>query len=198
MFGLRAQALRWKGGRVLSAPVRVCFVCSGNICRSPTAEVALRRVADASGRADLVTVDSAGTGAWHEGDDMDARSRRTMIHAGWDVPRHVAKQFQAADFADRDVVVALDGGHFNVLWWLAAETDDIEAARAKIVMLRAFDPLLGAGETPDVGDPYYGGTDGFVEVLDQVERSCAALLDAIEAAVTAGADRLQQADRPLA
>lgn len=183
---------------MVSAPVRVCFVCSGNICRSPTAEVALRRLADAAGLAELVAVDSAGTGAWHAGDDMDARSRRTMIHAGWDVPRHVAKQFRPADFASRDLVVALDGGHLNVLWWLAAETEDVEAARAKIVALRAFDPLLADGEAPDVGDPYYGGTGGFVEVLEQVERSCAQLLVAIQHAVATGADTVQQADRPLA
>jgi protein-tyrosine phosphatase len=181
-------------------PIRVCFVCSGNICRSPTAEVALIRRAAASDRSHLVTVDSAGTGSWHAGDDMDERSRRTMTQAGWDVPPHVAKQFGAADFATRDLVVALDTGHYNVLWWLAAETADVEAARAKIVMLRAFDPELEPGEAPVVGDPYYGGGGGFTEVLEQVERSCAALLDAIERAVVSGGDLIQpgvqQEDKP--
>jgi protein-tyrosine phosphatase len=181
---------------VLSAPVRVCFVCSGNICRSPTAEVALNRLAAAAGLGELVAVDSAGTGSWHAGHDMDDRSRETMADAGWDVPPHVAKQFEPADFATRDVVVALDTGHRNVLWWLAAETPDVEAARAKIVLLRDFDPLLGAGEEPDVGDPYYGGGRGFEEVLEQVERSCAQLLLAVQRAVEVGADGLQQLDRP--
>jgi protein-tyrosine phosphatase len=180
---------------MLRAPVRICFVCSGNICRSPTAEVALKRLAAESGRADLLAVDSAGTGSWHAGDEMDARSRHTMVQAGYDVPVHVAKQFEPADFATRDIVVALDTGHHNVLWWLAAETPDPEAARAEVVLLRAFDPKLGPGEEPDVGDPYYGGGGGFEEVLEQVERSCAELLAAIERAVDSGTD-LQQPDRP--
>ena len=184
---------------MLRPPVKVCFVCSGNICRSPTAEVVLNRVAERSGRDYLLAVDSAGTGDWHAGDEMDARSRRTMVHAGYDVAPHAAKQFTAADFADRDVVVALDSGHFNALWWLAAETDDVAAARSKIVMLRAFDPELAPDERPDVADPYYGRGDGFAEVLAQVERSCPPLLDAIERAVVTNAERVappQQADKP--
>jgi low molecular weight protein-tyrosine phosphatase len=184
---------------VLHPPVRVCFVCSGNICRSPTAEVVLTALARDTGRAGLIEVDSAGTGAWHAGDDMDERSRATMASAGYDVARHVAKQFTPADFSTRDIVVALDSGHHNVLWWLAAETEDPAAARAKIVMLRAFDPELAPGEEPDVGDPYYGGRGGFTEVLEQVERSCAELLTAIEAALDAGADVVspdQQTDSP--
>jgi protein-tyrosine phosphatase len=175
---------------VLSAPVRVCFVCSGNICRSPTAEVVLKRVVAERGRADLVAADSAGTGSWHAGDDMDERSRGTLVDAGYDVARHVAKQFQPADFAGYDLVVALDGGHRDVLWWLAAESGDAAAARAKIVLLRDFDPELESAEAPDVADPYYGGRGGFTEVLEQVERSCAALLTAIETAVESGADRV--------
>ena len=185
---------------MLLPPIRVCFVCSGNICRSPTAEVALVRLADRSDRSHLVAVDSAGTGSWHAGDDMDERSRRTMSQAGWDVPRHVAKQFEPALFAARDLVIALDTGHYNVLWWLAAETADVDAARAKILMLRAFDPELAPGEAPEVGDPYYGRGAGFTTVLEQVERSCAALLDAIEHAVAAGAEAVaplrQQEERP--
>jgi protein-tyrosine phosphatase len=184
-------------GRVLRPPVRVSFVCSGNICRSPTAEVVLRSLAIERGEADLVRVDSAGTGDWHAGDDMDERSRQTLVGAGYDVTRHVAKQFTAADFATRDVVVALDRGHREALRWLADQAVDPEAARAKIVMLRAFDPELGADEEPEVGDPYYGGRNGFTEVLEQVERSCAELLTAIERAVAAGDDVVaQQTESP--
>jgi protein-tyrosine phosphatase len=175
----------------LRPPVRICFVCSGNICRSPTAEVVLRRLAADAGREALIEVDSAGTGSWHAGDDMDARSRATLEDAGYPVPRHVARQFSPADFAERDLVVALDGGHRDVLWWLAAETDDPDAARAKIVMLRDFDPELTPGDDPDVGDPYYGGRGGFLEVLEQVERSCAGLLSAIVEQA-----RAQQPDSP--
>jgi protein-tyrosine phosphatase len=181
---------------VLSAPVRVCFVCSGNICRSPTAEVVFNRLAAEAGLVDLVLATSAGTGSWHAGDEMDERSRRTLVHAGYQVPRHVAKQFEPLDFATEDVVVALDAGHRDVLWWLAAETSGPAAARAKVVMLRAFDPQLGTGEAPDVADPYYGGRGGFTEVLEQVERSCAELLAAIERAVETGDQLLQQPESP--
>jgi protein-tyrosine phosphatase len=169
----------------LRPPVRVCFVCSGNICRSPTAEVVLRRRAEQAGVARLISVDSAGTGSWHAGDDMDERSRSTLEDAGYPVPTHVARQFQPADFADRDLVVALDAGHRDVLWWLAAETAEPDEARAKIVLLRSFDPESPPGAELDVADPYYGGRGGFDEVLDQVERSCAGLLDAITDAVRA-------------
>jgi protein-tyrosine phosphatase len=175
--------------------LRVCFVCSGNICRSPTAEVILNRLAAEAGLADLVRAESAGTGNWHAGDDMDARSRHTLVQAGYDVPRHVAKQFQPPDFDAYDLVVALDSGHRDVLWWLAAETGAPEQARAKIVMLRAYDPELGADEAPDVADPYYGGRGGFREVLEQAERSCAGLLDALVQRAQPGR-RGQQTESP--
>jgi protein-tyrosine phosphatase len=182
---------------VLTPPVRVCFVCSGNICRSPTAEIVLTHLAGERGLADLVSATSAGTGSWHAGDDMDDRSRRTLLDAGYVVPRHTAKQFRPTDFADHDVVVALDTGHRDVLRWLADEAPDPGAARAKVVLLRAFDPHLASGEDVAVADPYYGGQGGFVEVLEQVERSCAGLLDALERAVRTGADApVQQTDSP--
>jgi protein-tyrosine phosphatase len=159
-------------------PVRVVFVCSGNICRSPTAEVVLTSLARASGRSELVRVSSAGTGGWHVGGDMDPRSRQTLVDAGYGWPRHRARQFTAADFADQDVVVALDSGHYAELRDLAEDADDPAAARDAIVLLRDFDP--DATDDHDVADPYYGGSGGFTDVLGQVERSCAALLDAID------------------
>lgn len=159
---------------------RVCFVCSGNICRSPTAEVVLLRQTAEAGLDGLVAVDSAGTGGWHAGDDMDRRSRATLEAAGYAHPRHRAKQFEPVLFDERDLVVALDSGHRDELWWLAAEAADVAAARSKIVMLRSFDPAAGPDDL-DVPDPYYGRHDGFALVLDQVERACAGLLDEIAA-----------------
>jgi protein-tyrosine phosphatase len=171
-------------GQPLRAPVRVCFVCSGNICRSPTAEVVLRELAEA--HPGLVEVSSAGTGGWHVGEEMDRRSRATMLDAGHAVGRHAAQQFDAADFDRLDVVVALDSGHRQALEALAGRTADVPASRAKIVMLRDFDPELAPDEEPDVADPYYGGASGFTDVLAQIERSCSELLTAIERAVTSG------------
>jgi protein-tyrosine phosphatase len=165
-------------------PVRICFVCSGNICRSPTAQVLLNHLAEEAGLADLIEADSAGTGSWHAGDDMDERSRQVLTDGGYDVPLHVARQFRAADFGSYDLVVALDAGHRDVLEELARRTDDPAASRAKIVMLRRYDPKLRPGDEPDVADPYDGGRRGFLDVLEQVERSCAGLLDALRAEVT--------------
>ncbi len=124
-----------------------------------------------------IRVDSAGTGDWHVGDDMDRRSRTALVGHGYDHPRHDAKQFTAADFASRDLVVALDRGHEARLSQLAGLAEDPEAAREKIVLLRSYDPA--ADDDVDVADPYYGDADGFVDVLRQVERACAGLLAAL-------------------
>jgi protein-tyrosine phosphatase len=163
----------------MPSTIRVCFVCSGNICRSPTAEVVLNHLAAGAGLAGLVEADSAGTGSWHAGEDMDERSRRLLTDNGYDVPPHVARQFRPADFASHDLVVALDAGHHAALDELAARTADPDAARAKIVLLRSYDRELAPGDEPDVADPYYGGRRGFVDVLEQVERGCAGLLAAL-------------------
>jgi protein-tyrosine phosphatase len=162
-------------------PVRVCFVCSGNICRSPTAEVVLNHLVAAAGLADRIEVESAGTGSWHAGDDMDERSRQVLTDAGYEVPEHVARQFRVADFASYDVVVALDTGHLDALNTLAGRTDDPGAARAKIVLLRTYDPQRRPDDEPDIADPYYGGRRGFLDVLEQVERSCTGLLETLAA-----------------
>jgi protein-tyrosine phosphatase len=123
-----------------------------------------------------VQVDSAGTGDWHAGDDMDRRARATLVAHGYHPPRHTAKQFTAADFAGRDLVVALDRGHEARLTQLAGLADDPEEAREKIVLLRSYDP--GADDL-DVPDPYYDGPEGFIEVLGQIERACAGLRDSL-------------------
>jgi protein-tyrosine phosphatase len=159
--------------------VRVCFVCSGNICRSPTAEVVMAELADAAGL--VIELDSAGTGDWHAGDDMDERSRSTLIGAGYRPSAHRAKQFTAADFATRDLVVALDRRHYAELGQLADLAPDPREARAKIVLLRQFDPAARATGDLDVGDPYYGGSDGFTQVLADIERACAGLLTTLAA-----------------
>ncbi|HET6876083.1 MAG TPA: low molecular weight protein-tyrosine-phosphatase [Jatrophihabitans sp.] len=178
------------------SPVRICFVCSGNICRSPTAEVVAETLARVEGLVGVVVADSAGTGRWHVGEDMDERARRTLLEAGYTPGRHVAKQFAAHMFDDRDLVVALDSGHRDELWDLAGASANVAGARAKIVRLREYDPLLGSAETPDVADPYYGGARGFVEVLEQVERSCRELLAAVHRSVRHGQPVVQQADNP--
>ncbi|HVR63873.1 MAG TPA: low molecular weight protein-tyrosine-phosphatase [Polyangia bacterium] len=157
-----------------AAPVRLCFVCLGNICRSPTAEAVMRHLVAAAGLSDRIQVDSAGTGDWHIGEPRDQRSQATGRARG--IPlAGVARQFTADDFAGCDYVLAMDAKNRQAL--LAMAPDD--QARAKIHMLRAFEPgapSAAGGAAPDVPDPYYGGAHGFERVFDICQVACAGLL----------------------
>lgn len=155
---------------------RVCFVCTGNICRSPMAESVFRaRVAEA-GLAGLVEVDSAGTDGWHEGDGADPRTVSVLEAGGYDSD-HAARRFRAAWFAHLDLVIALDSGHLKALRRLAPTPQDAE----KVRLLRSFDPASGADL--DVPDPYYGGMDGFEQCLEMVEAASTGLLAAVRVEV---------------
>ena len=148
---------------------RVCFVCTGNICRSPMAESVFRaRVAEA-GLDGRVEVDSAGTGGWHEGDGADPRTVSVLEENGYD-SSHTARQFQPSWFSRLDLVIALDTGHLKALRRLARTPEDA----AKVRLLRSYDPA--AGDNLDVPDPYYGGLDGFEECLEMVEGASEGLL----------------------
>ena len=162
------------------SPIRICFVCTGNICRSPSAEVVLRARLAEAGWADRVVVDSAGTGPWHAGNDMDPRAREALVRRGYAPPVHVAKQFGAGDFADRDLVIALDGGHRARLGQLARLADDPSDATASISLLRGFDPVAVAAGELDIEDPYYDGEAGFDAVLAHIEAACAGLVGMLD------------------
>ncbi|MEU2258839.1 low molecular weight protein-tyrosine-phosphatase [Streptomyces sp. NPDC019645] len=157
-------------------PFSVCFVCTGNICRSPMAESVFRARVEDAGLDGLVVVDSAGTGGWHEGDGADARTVDVLREHGYP-SRHVARQFRPSWFARLDLVIALDEGHLRELRRLAPTAADA----AKVRLLRSYDPAAGADL--DVPDPYYGGTDGFEECLDMVEAASEGLLAAVRDAV---------------
>ncbi|WP_030713865.1 low molecular weight protein-tyrosine-phosphatase [Streptomyces sp. NRRL S-237] len=156
---------------------RVCFVCTGNICRSPMAESVFRAHVAADGLAALVEVDSAGTGGWHEGDGADPRTVSVLEAAGYEQD-HRARQFRSSWFARLDLVIALDAAHLRDLRALAPTAQDA----AKVRLLRSYDPAASAAET-DVPDPYYGPLDGFEECLELVEAASPGLLDAVRAAV---------------
>ena len=156
--------------------VRICFVCSGNICRSPMAEVVLARMADDAGLGDVVDVDSAGTGDWHIGERADERALEVLAARGYDGSAHRARQFEPRWYTSRELVVALDRGHLRTLRSWAAN----EVERGRLHLLRAFDPTLGQDPRPadlDIPDPYYDGLPAFHVVLDQVEAACSGLLD---------------------
>ncbi|MFF7473283.1 low molecular weight protein-tyrosine-phosphatase [Streptomyces sp. NPDC008092] len=155
---------------------RVCFVCTGNICRSPMAESVFRaRIAEA-GLDDRVAADSAGTGGWHEGDGADPRTARVLEEHGYE-SEHTARQFQASWFARLDLVIALDSGHLKSLRRLAPTEEDAR----KVRLLRSYDPA--ADDDLDVPDPYYGGLDGFEECLEMVEAASTGLLAVVRAEV---------------
>ncbi|MCX5332905.1 MULTISPECIES: low molecular weight protein-tyrosine-phosphatase [unclassified Streptomyces] len=151
---------------------RVCFVCTGNICRSPMAESVFRAHVAEDGLDGLVEVDSAGTGGWHEGDSADPRTVSVLEAHGYD-GAHTARQFQPSWFSRLDLVIALDHGHLKALRRLAPTPQDA----AKVRLLRSYDP--SAGDDLDVPDPYYGGMDGFEECLEMVEAASEGLLAAV-------------------
>ncbi|PKW08796.1 protein tyrosine phosphatase [Streptomyces sp. 1222.5] len=148
---------------------RVCFVCTGNICRSPMAESVFRARLAEAGLGDRVEADSAGTGGWHEGEAADPRTVRILEEHGYDAG-HVARRFQPSWFARLDLVIALDLSHLTALRRLAPTEEDAR----KVRLLRSYDPSAAADL--DVPDPYYGGPDGFEECLEMVEAASTGLL----------------------
>ncbi|MEV5812489.1 low molecular weight protein-tyrosine-phosphatase [Streptomyces mutabilis] len=152
---------------------RVCFVCTGNICRSPMAEAVFHaRVADA-GLDGLVEAGSAGTGGWHEGENADPRTMAVLAENGYGLD-HTARQFQPSWFSRLDLVIALDAGHLRALRRLAPTEQDAD----KVRLLRSYDPAADRGDL-DVPDPYYGGVEGFEECLEMVEAASDGLLAAV-------------------
>jgi len=140
--------------------MRILFVCMGNICRSPTAEGVMRGLLRAEGLEDAVEIESAGTGGWHAGSAPDARA------------------VTAEDFDRFDLLLAMDRDNERELLARAPGAQ----ARAKVRLLREFDPASVAAGDVDVPDPYYGGPHGFDRVLDQVEAACRGLLDEVRSA----------------
>jgi low molecular weight protein-tyrosine phosphatase len=159
--------------------VRLLFICLGNICRSPTAEGVMRHLVREAGLEGEVTIDSAGTGDWHVGSAPDARATAAARRRGV-VLEGAARQVTPADFDAFDLLVVMDASNRSDVERLAPD----DAARAKVVALREFDPLASEAGDLDVPDPYYGGDGGFEDVLDVVERACRGLLDHVRARVS--------------
>jgi protein-tyrosine phosphatase len=148
-------------------PTRVLFVCLGNICRSPAAEGVFRHLAAEAGIEDQFVIESAGTGAWHTGELADRRMRKAAAERGIDLTSR-ARQVTPADFDTFDQILAMDSS--NLL--------DLQAIAPKkhAATLRLFRDLDPDAPGADVPDPYYGGPEGFDEVLDIVTRAGRVLL----------------------
>lgn len=147
--------------------IRLVFVCTGNICRSPMADVMARAALAEAGLADRVTVSSVGTGGWHVGDGMDPRAAAELESHGYD-SAHVAAQLSEADHS-ADLLVALDRGHRAHLHDAGVEPD-------RIRLLRSFDPDA-RGE--DVADPYYGDHSGFTSTHREISAALPGLVDEV-------------------
>ncbi|MDE2402336.1 MAG: low molecular weight phosphotyrosine protein phosphatase [Burkholderiales bacterium] len=155
--------------------LRVLMVCMGNICRSPTAEAVLRRKLTQAGLAAWVEVDSAGTLGSHAGCPPDDRSQRHALRRGYELGHLRARQVQESDFQHFDLILAMDWVNLASLQKACL---DPALAQSKLRRLTEFiparSPLVGAEV---VGDPYYGGPEGFEAVLDLVEAACEGLID---------------------
>ena len=148
--------------------MKICFVCSGNICRSPTAEVVMRRLVFEAGLAGSIEVCSAGIGDWHAGDPADPRSSEAMRRQGYDASGHRARQVTRQDLVDHDLVVAMDRGHARDLARMLPA-----GSSGEVRLLLSYDPSTPVADVPD---PYYGGPSGFDDVLAMIERACRGLL----------------------
>ncbi len=148
--------------------MKVLFVCLGNICRSPTAEGVLRVIA-AREAADLrLEIDSAGTAGYHVGEAPDPRTRAAAARRGYDLSALRARVVEPADFETFDLILAMDEDNLRTLKRRAPV-----AARAHMQLYLEFAPELEVREVPD---PYYGGPNGFEEVLDLVEHAARGLI----------------------
>ena len=162
-----------------TGPYRVTLVCLGNICRSPIAAVVLTGHLDRAGLGERVRVDSSGTGDWHMGMPMDERAAAVLAGAGYDATRHRATRFTADLAGVHDLVLAMDARNLKDLHRLGAGRragPDGAGDEDRLRRYRDFDPA-GRGDVPD---PFYGGPDGFDEVLAMVERTSAVLVRSLQ------------------
>ncbi len=149
--------------------ISVLFVCMGNICRSPTAQAVFEKVVTDRGHDSWITIDSAGTHAYHIGEQPDSRSQATALNRGIDMSSQRARRVEAIDFERFDYVLAMDKSNYNDLKKLASP-----AQRKRLHLFLDFSKSWDVAEVPD---PYYGGSHGFERVLDMVESASEGLLD---------------------
>ncbi|MDJ0842541.1 MAG: low molecular weight protein-tyrosine-phosphatase [Acidobacteriota bacterium] len=150
--------------------IRVLMVCTGNICRSPTAEGVFRKMVEERGVQDRFQIDSAGMIAYHVGESPDSRSTRTALAHDIDIRAQRARQVTRDDFDKFDYLLAMDNGHLSDLQAMAPAE-----AQSKIALFLSY--LDGGGDVPD---PYYGGASGFEKTFQLIERGSAAFLDHLD------------------
>ncbi len=152
--------------------MKIMFVCTGNICRSPLAEAVFHDLSHKEGVEERFEVDSSGTTAYHVGQQADDRMRSVAASRGVEI-RHRSKQLIPQDFDEHDLLLAMDRSNLREMRSIARNS----AHRDKIRLFREFDPQ--GGPDAEVPDPYYGGRSGFEKVYDMVERTSRSLLSAL-------------------
>ena len=150
---------------------KVLFVCTGNICRSPTAEGVFRDLAEKAGLADKMLIDCAGTHGYHENEPPDSRSIITAKQNGVDISAQTARRLRMEDFAEFDLLLAMAQSHYDFMEGIRPND-----SRAEIALFLNFLPGF---EHQDVPDPWFGHEDGFQHVFDLVHSGCEVLLDHI-------------------
>jgi protein-tyrosine phosphatase len=155
----------------------LCFVCLGNICRSPTAEAVMRHQLGEAKLAERIAVDSAGTGDWHIGEAPDERAQRAADQRGYDLSGLRGRQIGAPDFERFDLLIAMDDANVAALQRICPP-----AQRDKIRLLMEFVPRADGRwiDERQVADPYFGGAAGFEQVLDQCEAACQGLIASLQ------------------
>lgn len=157
-------------------PVRVLFVCLGNICRSPAADGMMKEAVRENGTEDEWVIDSAGTGGYHVGDLPDPRMRAHARRRGL-VLDHRCRQVRRSDFSDFDLIIGMDQNNISNLKRMAATVEE----ERKIMPMSAFFTMTSRYDY--VPDPYYEGAEGFELVLDLLADATINLRDTVEAAV---------------
>lgn len=151
--------------------ISVAFVCLGNICRSPMADVVMSAKVTRAGLSDQIRVASSGTASWHRGKPMDVRAAATLRDAGYDPSQHRARHFTRDWYSEHTLILPMDASNLADVLELSPTVEQQSMVR----MFRSFDPLAD-GSDLDVPDPYYGEDDGFLTVLAMIERATDELL----------------------
>ena len=150
---------------------KVLFVCTGNICRSPSAEGVFRHMVEDAGLSGVIGVDSAGTHAYHLGEAPDPRSQAAARKRGYDISTLVARQVKAEDFREFDFILAMDWENLAALQQMCPKI-----YQHKLMLLMRFSNEF---EEATVPDPYYGGPEGFGKVLDYIEDACEGVMEVV-------------------
>ena len=149
--------------------IRICFVCLGNICRSPTAEGVMQKLIEQHQLQSSILIDSAGTSSYHVGEPADRRSSAAAARRGFTLTSR-SRQFVTSDFAHFDYIIAMDSSNLQRIKQMASSKEQ----KDKCFLLREFDPQ--SPKNASVPDPYYGGSNGFEDVLDICIAGCEGLL----------------------